>query len=156
MINPEDDGITHINVYSQARTPLGKMLSNWYFQQVRLDEGPFNSVEGYWFWLTLPESAPARENLRKLYGYDAKKIGKNLQKIYGRVSVDNFENKILRAIWEKVKMNERYFIKEYDELPFVHYYNFKGNIIDVTEKYDWMLDGITLMRNNVISRRKHD
>lgn len=29
MINPEEDGITHINIYSKGKTDLGRMLSNF-------------------------------------------------------------------------------------------------------------------------------
>ena len=51
MINPKQDGISHVNIYSQGKTELGRMLSNFYHYQVITKDGNFTSVEGYWYWL---------------------------------------------------------------------------------------------------------
>lgn len=50
-LNPNKDGIDHINVYSGSRTELGKMLSNFYHFEIETKDGKFQSVEAYWFWL---------------------------------------------------------------------------------------------------------
>lgn len=71
---PENKGIDHINVYSKSRTPLGRMLSNWYSCLLETEDGLFQSVEGYFFWLGL-QDCPERDILRSLSGYKAKQEG---------------------------------------------------------------------------------
>lgn len=154
MNNIENDGIDHINIYSQGKTQLGKMLSNFYKCRINTNHGYFNSVEGYWFWLGLPSKAEnEKEILRTLHGYQAKKIGTELVKKYGRCDVEDFNRCILKAIWIKVKLNKHLFTDEYKELPLEHYYNFGGKIVDVKDKYKWMIDGIRKMRDKIYEDR---
>lgn len=149
IINPNEDGITHVNIYSQGKTELGRMLSNFYHFTVNTKDGVFQSVEGYWYWLGIQE-CEEKEILRKLYAYNAKKIGNELKiKLQNRIDND-FENKILNAIWNKVKRHPAMFRAKVAYLPFEHYYNFSGKVVDVKSKYLWMIDGIDKMRNHII------
>lgn len=100
IINPKLDGITHVNIYSQGKTELGRMLSNFYHYKVKTRDGEFNSVEGYWHWLGI-EKCKEKEVLRKLYGYNAKKTGNSLKVSFKERFDNNFQNKILNAIWIK-------------------------------------------------------
>lgn len=149
MINPKNDGIDHINIYSQALTPLGKMLSNFYKYPVKTKDGDFLSVEGYWYWLSI-EDCEEKEVLRKCYGYWAKKTGVEILKTKQSRFDDNFEHKILNAIWYKFKRNKELIISDYQTLPFEHYYNFGGKVVDVKDKYKWMISGIESMRNKIL------
>ena len=55
-MNLEDDGITHINVYSKGATALGRALSNFARIPVMVvPNGRFESVEAYWYWLRVME-----------------------------------------------------------------------------------------------------
>lgn len=106
----EDDGVSHINVYSKGKTDLGK----------------FNSIEGYWYWLSC-----ADEKLRELDGFDAK--------LYGRaaggedwIEDDEFKMKIKQAICYKIiAHNVIDFIKS--ELTFKHYYVYNNKIVEPKE-----------------------
>ena len=149
MINPNLDGTSHVNIYSQGQTELGKMLSNFYRQQIQTKDGQFNSVEGYWFWLGI-EDCKEKEVLRQLYGYNAKKIGTQLKKIFPSRDDAEFERKILTAIWYKFKRNTYFLKPELIKLPFEHYYNFGGKVVDVKDKYRWMIGGIEKMREYIV------
>lgn len=57
MFTPKDDGVTHINVYSKARTGIGLKLSNFYSSPTgiyyRTPHGPFKTLEGYYHYLRI-------------------------------------------------------------------------------------------------------
>lgn len=146
---PKNDGIDHINVYSQAGTTLGKMLSNFYRFPIETPDGRFMSVEGYWYWMSI-EPCEEREALRDSSGVNAKNLGREILKTKAPAWDNNFENKILSAIWYKFKRNAHLLRPEYAHLPIRHYYNYKGFVVDVTEKYDWMIQGISQMRDLLI------
>lgn len=51
LVNPELDGIDHINVYSQGKTKLGRLLSNFANTPFEIPGlGRFQSVESYWYY----------------------------------------------------------------------------------------------------------
>ncbi len=153
IINENEDGIAHINIYSQGKTALGKMLSNFYKFDINTKDGHFKSVEGYWYWLGL-EDCEEKEILRSQSGFQAKKVGNELRKKYkAKVDVD-FNDKIIRAIWYKVQRNMKLFDTEIAGLPFEHYYNFGGKIHDVKDKYPWMIEGISKMRDYILRENK--
>ena len=92
-----------------------------------------------------------KEELRYLYGFKAKNKGKEILKETNngensRFEPD-FEHKILKAVWYKFRRNANLLTPEYKRLPIVHYYCYGGKIIDVTSKYQWLIDGITKMRD---------
>jgi len=154
MINPDLDGIDHINIYSKAKTEIGKILSNFYNFGFNCKDGRFCSVEAYWYWLGINECVE-KEQLRKVYGFEAKKLGEELKYHFGKRIEPDFERKILIAIWKKVQCHKNIFI-ETNKLLFEHYYNYGGKIINVKNKYLWMFEGIEKMRNyllkNIIER----
>jgi hypothetical protein len=150
---PENDGVTHINMYSKARTKYGLMLSNFYHFPIETPDGSFESVEGYWAWLSVSE-CPEREQLCHLYGYLAKKVGKELIESKGKRFDDDFEHKILSAIEYKFRRNANLLTAEWMQLPIVHYYAYgkDGNykVYDLTAKYQWMIDGMMRIRDSII------
>ena len=153
VLNPDKDGIDHINIYSKGKTELGRMLTNFSKFNVYTKDGWFMSIEGYWYWMSI-EPCEEREILRQCYGFKAKQVGREILKTKKPAWDDDFEHKILLAIWYKFRRNTHLLTPEYWELPFRHYYNFNGKIIDVTEKYQWMVDGITKMRDCLVEDMK--
>lgn len=149
MVDPTQDGISHINIYSHGKTELGKMLSNFYKYPITTKDGQFMSVEGYWYWMSI-EDCKEKERLRTLYGFAAKKYGKEVLTYRSTRFDDNFERNILKAIWYKFKRNTHLLIPQYFTLPFEHYYDFSGCIRDVKARYPWMMDGIDKMRRYII------
>ena len=68
VLDPKLDGITHINMYSKSATAFGRVLSNWAPCRLNLPEGQFRSVEGYWYYLSIPADfqTPAGVNRESL------------------------------------------------------------------------------------------
>lgn len=150
-LDPNMDGKDHINVYSGSQTELGRMLSNFYKQEIETKDGKFMSVEAYWFWLGISDECPAKDELRELSGYDAKKCGTQLRLYYPiEKPVEDFEDRIIRAIWYKVKRHVDLFLPEYKDLPLKHYYVYSGGTVrDVYGKYWWMMEAEEKMKKYI-------
>lgn len=139
-----DDGRTHINVYSQGKTSLGRFLSNFAYSPIQTEDGSFLCIEGYWYWLLCPE-VPGKEKLRTLLGADAKELGRMLGATDWDES-DSFKNKIKSAI--KVKIETRPDMLEElkkSKLPLTHYYVYSGKIVKVPGA-KWILDYIESLK----------
>ena len=142
---PIDDGVTHINVYSKSSTMLGRQLSNFYHSPfIHPQHGQFESVEGYWYWLS---TGMIHDELRHLHGNDAKVAGKK----YEKVIYDNFKDLIRVAIELKVSANKD--IQEnliQSVLPFTHYYYFGDKVnnpkIVRLPEFDWLIEILEKIR----------
>lgn len=136
----EEDGITHINIYSKGKTELGRLLSNFSKCDLSLPEGDFKSVEGYWYYLGKRD-----DRLKKSYGFAAKKLGDSLPD-QTRLSQEEFQNKIKSAIIQKIIKNKRlYEMVINNKLKYEHYYVYGSEkspsnpkIIDAG--YKWLVD----------------
>ncbi len=134
MINPENDGIDHINVYSKGLTDLGRFLTNFARSEIDTEDGKFLSIEGYWYWLSCKN-----DKLRHLYGFQAKQQGRNFG---GKdwSSDEEFKRKILEAITIKLNSHPHYLEQlQQCKLPLKHYYNYKGKIVEPSDG-KWILD----------------
>lgn len=130
-VRAEDDGRTHVNVYSQGKTELGRLLSNFAHAPFKLDGLEFASVEGFWFWLKT-----GRDEVRGLHGSTAKKVGGSLPPIRSEPSWDELK----RAYLAKLAAHPR--IKAMlaaNRLPFAHYYVFNGAKVRA-DKYLWTVN----------------
>lgn len=153
-IDPNKDGIDHINVYSNGKTELGRMLSNFYRFPIMTKDGLFYSVEAYWFWLGISNDCKEKEHLRTLSGYDAKKYGNSLRSYYPAKDA-NFEDKIIRAIWYKVQRNASLFVDAYRELPLQHYYVLTdGKTMNVYNKYKFMMEAEEKMKKYIYEQER--
>lgn len=96
MYASKDDGITHLNVYSNARTELGKALSNFHHNPLgiyyRTPHGEFKTLEGYYHYLriiemmdikglagSIEELCPDIDLLRHAVGHVAIKQGRRIK-----------------------------------------------------------------------------
>lgn len=144
--NPEEEGLTHINAYSKSNTALGRALSNFAKTPFTCEHGDFNSIEGYWYWLSCPPGE--REELRHLYGYKAKQRGRVLR---GNdwPQDETFRSRIRSAITAKIQQHPdiRQMLVESD-LPIVHYYNYGGKIC-VPADGQWIWDHIMELRTQI-------
>ncbi len=158
-IDVSKDGVDHINMYSKANTEFGRMLSDFYHYPIHTKDGDFQSVEGYWYYLSLPETVD-RDRMRKLYGYMAKKTGRELREKAGEENLlfdENFNEKILSAIEQKIKGNIHLYKDEYEGLPIIHYYLFKnGCPYDVTEDFPWLVEGINKLVEEICYNKDKD
>jgi hypothetical protein len=154
MFNPEEDGVTHINVYSKGQTQIGRMLSNFYHSPFKLaEDGEFKCLEGYWYWLQI-QDIPGRDILRELAGWECKKFGRKLRDSFPSPRLDpmEFRKKIAIAIASKVEQNPRIIAElKRSTLPFVHYYNYAGRVV-VPEDNEWIMLILEWCRNKVMPR----
>lgn len=137
MIKKEEDGVTHVNIYSKGVTRLGRLLSNFaYSPFLHPEDGEFESVEGYWYWLSSKD-----EELRKKHGWEAKSYGRF---VGGKdwLDGDEFKRKIKLAIKSKIEQNqELHDLIERNTLPFKHYYIYNNKTIEPKEG-KWLIDWI--------------
>lgn len=143
-IDPNLDGIEHINIYSEGRTEVGRLLSNFaYSPFIHPEDGRFDSVEGYWYWL-LTDGHFMRDNLRFLHGRTAKFTGRRMTNTYDPVDEDEvFKNKIRTALRCKVEQNPeiKNAILKFLPLPFVHYYVYDdGAKVVIPTSHTWIID----------------
>jgi hypothetical protein len=147
MIIKGKDGVTHINVYSKADTELGIWLSNFSYSPITIPEdGNFNSIEGYWYWLLCGD-----DRLRLTTGFDAKSLGRFILGDSERIIDDKFKEKIKLAIDIKIKSNHMMMKELYQSsLPLCHYYVYSGKRKDAG--YEWIIEHIDDRRSLL---RKH-
>lgn len=133
----ETDGTDHLNVYSKGGTALGRWLSNFAYASIVTEDGPFASIEGYWYWLGT--SSPKREQLRKLHGFAAKKFGRDIGAKDWQ-DTEEFKRKIKSAIQIKLETYPHMKASLVEtKIPLAHYYIFGGRMVDVPEA-EWILD----------------
>ena len=128
------DGVHHINIYSKGKTEIGRWLSNFSYCPIQTEDGWFNSIEGYWYWLST-----LNDKLRDLHGFSAKKLGKESEKLI-TLDEDVFQEKICKAIDLKLKTNPKW-VAEQCNLPLRHYYDYGGKRIEKQE-YNWITEHI--------------
>lgn len=133
MTLPAIDGKTHINIYSKGDTELGRFLSNFAHIHIITEDGDFQSVEGYWYWLSNHD-----DRMRALYGYEAKKMGRTLPRPH-KLSEEEFRRKIREACWIKLHTDKRMLnVFKESTLQFTHFYVFNGYNKDAGFK--WLVD----------------
>jgi len=148
-IEPLDDGTEHLNVYSKGKTWLGKALSNMSaYGFTHPTYGEFASLEGYWYWLA---TGKCHEALRSLTGYKAKEVGKSFPLVeYREFKQDFLDGMKLRLVQNKVLGDG---VRE-SRLPFLHYFEYGGKVVDRTEKHRWQLDFYDEWRTNTVVTEK--
>lgn len=139
-VESKNDGIDHINIYSKAKTELGRLLSNFSYSPVDLGEdGKFDSIEGYWYWLLCNHQH--KDKLRTAWGAEAKELGRFLNaQDWPTDKSEWFELKIKRALLKKAESNAR--IQKLlieTNLPFYHYYVHKNKVSKVSGATDWFV-----------------
>jgi predicted NAD-dependent protein-ADP-ribosyltransferase YbiA (DUF1768 family) len=135
MYNPNQEGISHINAYSKSNLELGRMLSNFAYTPFKCVDGSFQSIEGYWYWLSTDHVD--KDELRYVYGFKAKQLGRQLR---GNdwPEDEGFQDRIFRACWQKILQNpELKVLLRESRLPIVHYYEYGGKVV-VPDKGLWI------------------
>lgn len=133
--NPADDGITHINVYSNGKTELGRKLSHFNHAPWDTADDRFDCFEGWWFWQLAGASGnqmslfgtPDREKLRTMTGREAKKYGTEIvgpkRDWPDSVNLPWFQAKYKDAAKAKLQQHPDLAQQlETSSLPLVHYY----------------------------------
>ena len=148
VCDPSLDGVTHINVYSRAKTELGVALTNMSNHGINIPEiGYFCNLEGYWWWRSTGCMYPV---FKTLNAFEARKKGKTLK----RVPTDDFEEKIKEALTIKVRSSK--WIQDElhnpnNALPLTHYYvygNYPDCVVRPANGSLWIIDHLEELRSN--------
>ena len=150
--NPDDDGITHINIWYLGKTELGRMLSSFYELPFKHPFfGDFKTMEGLWRYVqnkdtTSEEEARGveKDKLRYMKGMAAKNFGRSLK----WHKVDYFKEIIAAANFYKIEQSTK-LMKMFTEstLPFAMYYvhsttgdaeGQEGPVVNLTN-YNWLV-----------------
>ncbi|AYG48074.1 hypothetical protein DV532_27735 (plasmid) [Pseudomonas sp. Leaf58] len=136
--DPTQDGITHINIYSGGKTPVGRNLSH--FPELPIYHpvfGDFCSGEGLWYWISRRD-----DRLRMLSGFEAKRYGRSLP-VVKTLPKEEFQRMI--NLGNQAKLDTYPEIKEAlanSTLPLLHYYakSYGGKMV-ITQAKDseWIL-----------------
>lgn len=157
---PSRDGIDHINIFSRGETELGRLLTN--FAHTPFDHpsyGHFESVEGAWHFY---KTGCIEPELRKLYGYKAKEVGKSVAEkatcLELDTSTEEFKAKILSFNRCKLNQNRNILNMMYhSDLPFTHYYYYgakENPKVEYLPWYQWQVDYFEKVRTWL--KEKHE
>jgi hypothetical protein len=132
--DPREEGITHINIYSKANSPIGRTLSNWTPCTVETSIGEFCSIEGLIFYL-----GSFDEKLRTLSGFEAKRYGEKVDRGI-RLPEDIFKRIIIEAMESKLEHINRDILNKFisSNLPLTHYYCYDNHVINIP-KWQWQV-----------------
>jgi len=146
-IRIEDDGVTHVNVYSRGRTELGRLLSNFSNLPFIFEEQIYASVEAWWYVNSLvlwgcvfdEETREAVSSLKFMHGASAKTLGRGLHSLLlGTERTQPPSREVLKAVYH-AKIDAYPRLKS-DllgcKLPFDHYYVMSERIVH-TPKHRW-------------------
>lgn len=141
ILNGNNDGVDHINIYSAAKTALGRKLSNFSNNPFTHPEfGRFESIEGFWYWYSTGQKF---DILKTKWGIDAKAYGKKK----ARIKVEDFEERILECIHYMLQENqELYDLLLASSLPLTHYYSY-SNVLKDNPSAEFMLKEFDLLRS---------
>ena len=136
------DGVTHLNIYSNSKTDLGRGLAHFAFSPfLHPYYGPFNSMEGFWHFIRAEEPD---HRLRTFSGHRAKLLGKTLK----THRVENFRELVNEANYHRIAQSEKLRALIVDSnLPFDHYYLFgPGQKLVRPMGFEWLVDGFENIR----------
>lgn len=117
VCDPSLDGVSHLNVWSKAKTELGRSLTNMAPIGVKIDKvGYFSSIEGYWWYVA---TGSIYNDFLHMTAFEARRYGLTLK----RVDDPDFKTKIKSAILTKLRSNP-WILDELkrSDLPLTHYY----------------------------------
>ena len=128
-----EEGVDHINISSQSKTHLGKLLDPSYFKVINYPHiGKFSSVLNLWYWL---KSEAMDDRLRNYTGMKLKAIA--LHKPYHK-SIPNFRAIITYATYLKIKDYPtaiRDLSAFSEEMQFASYYTPRGSMVRMCSSY---------------------
>lgn len=116
------DGITHINGYSQGRTELGRLITNFAHTPVEIWEKEFGSLEAAWHYY---QTGLCHDDLCSLYGYNAYKASRKypfVQAMTREVYIELFRAKLTQTLQLRKLLSE-------SVLPLTHYYEYSGKVV---------------------------
>lgn len=159
-LDPNRDGVDHINIFSRAKTPLGRNLTNLNNIPVDVDgHGRFSSMEAVWFYgrifLCGKITPGLKQELMAMGGWDAKKAMrdfpmKDMMTAWDDEKELSFRTLICTSSRAKIDQHEnikRAFLQS--TLPFTHYYVYgRGDKFKVVNAgHEWQVKYLAAYRD---------
>lgn len=137
MLRVDNDGLDHINIYSRARTRLGRLLSNHApLAFTHPTYGSFSCAESYWYWLS---TGQLHDGLRVLPARQARFQGKQHPKVIDPL----FKRRFAEGLICKLNAHPDLTMNlANSRLPFKHYYWFgkvEDNVIVEPPGHEWQM-----------------
>jgi hypothetical protein len=153
MIDPKEDGKTHINIWAKGATFIGKFLAPRTLCELNMPEGRFLCVAAYQYHLTCKEDS----RLNRVHDWETELLATQLSPLPKKQQLPaaELQTKIKKALDQKLKWSE-YWMEEFteSELPFLYYhFDTEGNVIDESKKYRWLLNHLEARRTLLQQRR---
>jgi hypothetical protein len=153
MIDPTQDGKTHINIWAKGATFIGKFLAPRTLCELSMPEGRFLCVSAYWYSLISKEDS----RLSHVNGWETELLATQLSPLPKKqqLPATELQAKIKKALDQKLKWSE-YWMGEFTEstLPFLQYHlDAEGNVVDESKKYRWLLSHLEARRTLLQQRR---
>lgn len=143
QIDPTEDGVTHVNVYSRGATQLGRSLSN--FSECNIVHphfGQFRTLEGLWYYM---KTGFTEDELRVTNGKNTRETGKKLTSQHYPLFSKMFKLGMLEKLDRNPQLQQALIA---NELPLEHYYVYGGKVFS-QERHRWQLDYWTLLRSTL-------
>lgn len=143
----EDDGVTHINLYTRGRTLLGRMASNLsdcHIEHPRY--GRFRTLEGLWYYL---KTGKQHEYFRDLNGFECRKKGKDLKMKWDQDFQRDFKVGIICKLLAHDDLRK---LLIESELPLTHYYCYgkaPNFLMMVPSGHEWQIEFWSDMRTKL-------
>jgi hypothetical protein len=147
VLDPAEDGVTHINVYSKAKTLLGQLLSNMaHTPFVHPKHGKFNSVEGLWWYLA---TGLCDDFYRTAKAFECKTRGPKST----LVDYSEFREDLKLGIVAKLASHANIMrLLLENQLPLTHYYWYgqEGQVKKIIADKDnlWVIEFLNTFREN--------
>ncbi|MNO14021.1 hypothetical protein D3C76_36610 [compost metagenome] len=142
---PDEDGKTHINVYSRGATAFGRSLSN--LADCNIEHpyfGHFRTLEGLWFYM---KTGMRDDSFRIIKGLAARDLGKNMPSKHYALFSKMFKLGMVEKL-QRSQQLQRELVE--NDLPLAHYYCYGSKVIGL-DKHQWQLDFWMLLRASLQS-----
>lgn len=150
--DPAQDGISHVNVYTKAATPLGRAMSNMTDSHIDHPRyGHFRCLEGLWYFL---KTGKKHDIFRVMNGWDCKRKGKELDSVWDQNFQREFKVGIICKILTSDTLQQQL---KLSSAPFVHYYFYgrepgKQKLV-VPKGHEWQMEFWDSMRQHLKAGR---
>jgi hypothetical protein len=146
-VNKEDDSISHVNIYSRGKTPLGQVLSNFAHTPITVGDDTFESVESWWYWTKMNKINDSSlvpifddqqlSTVKTLVGNDAKTYFRNQYTVKDTTQFNPTKEELKQIYLIKLEQHPRIIpMLLNNTLPFAHYYIMKNKDTGIYEKVD--------------------
>lgn len=130
--DPNDDGVSHINIYTKGRTKLGRLLSHMSDLHVEIDNEHFHCLEGYWHFL---RTGSIHTRFKILNGFEAKRYAKTVPTVWNK----DFRTEFLKGIALRLEQNSVLInLLNETNLRLVQYHHHNGKVT-VPKDTEWYI-----------------